>query len=197
MSETNAHLKTYKVTLSLLNNEVMLNWQRANISLLGHSIFILAWATIYGDHPEYRGVLTALLVFGGLLCCLWFGATLSGNTYHEEWLAWLSYLEAQPSSKSDEVPMDKVWDQHYKLLSEKKIKIGQKDVTLWSFALGVKDYFKALPILFIAIYFSLFIYLWYPWYIRICVGLAMLGLVVWWFIWIPWRNCKYHRKNEN
>ena len=49
MSESNKLLKTYEVVLQLLNNEVNLNWQRANISMLAHSILILAWATIYSS----------------------------------------------------------------------------------------------------------------------------------------------------
>lgn len=209
MNGSDSLLKTYDVTLSLLNNEVMLNWQRANISLLGHSILILAWATIYANHPQGKEcLLAAILVFGVLLCVLWYGAALSGNTYHKEWLDW-QYCLGNQLSNQPHARLLNIWDNHRKILNGEKITIHSESIKLSRFALGVKDYFTGLPILFTAIYFSLLLYLLWPlvcaffgpplclnpYRIWVTIGLPVTALVIF-FAYIYIRNWKWRCKKK-
>lgn len=205
MSESSTDIKTYEVVLKLLNNEVILNWQRANTSLLAHSILILAWSTLYkvNSSKELMPLLSAILTFGIILSFLWARAALSGNTYHEEWMAWLSYLEENLQQKAS-VDSDKllsIWDKHYKLLNKENIPIGCKNVKLPFAAIGVKDYFIGLPILFIAIYLSLFAYLLWPicvWPLKIYVdiGLPIIVFLIGFIIWSIWVYIKNHKEQH-
>ena len=67
--EENTHLETYKVVLQLLNNEVALNWQRLNNSLIANSILIGAWAVILTQNSDklQKGLLIGISLLGLIL----------------------------------------------------------------------------------------------------------------------------------
>lgn len=129
--EENTHLETYKVVLQLLNNEVALNWQRLNNSLIANSILIGAWAVILTQNSDklQKGLLIGISLLGLILSIFWISATATGNAYHGYWLLWLNFLENKlcPDSEKGRPLVHKIFEKMNIFKNKKPVKIDSQD----------------------------------------------------------------------
>jgi len=160
--EKNKHLETYKIILQLLNNEINLNWQRLNTSLLANSILIATWAVSLmqgNDMLPLKWFLIGISGIGLILSIFWILATITGNAYHNYWIVWLRDLEDELCPKSGHQVLHSIFIKMKDFIRGKKpVKIINSEIQMPRFTMRVKSYFISMAFLFLIIYIGLLVY---------------------------------------
>jgi hypothetical protein len=106
--------EVYSALVQLVIHAESITWDRFNNFLMGNSILVLAWATIFVSTTDSRMttfVLSAICILGVLIGPAWAALGVRGSKYHEKYVDLASNMEKNSTCWPDELDKHKPFAQ--------------------------------------------------------------------------------------
>ena len=147
--ETISAKEVYSALVQLVIHAESITWDRFNNFLMGNSILVLAWATIFVSTTDSRMttfVLSAICILGVLSGPAWAALGARGRKYHDNYVKLASNIEIDPTCWPIELDKNRP--------SEKTKEIRDASPSRWS---SSRFLLQAGPWCFTALYIVLLV----------------------------------------